>query len=203
MRKLSRVNVRESINGPIVRVINLDTLDDSAYTLACSLTRINELDLTVLFGAQGKAGQILAGYHKGGWFCGHGNFPVFRCTNPLIRFDSPTYPFYVDIHDKIQGPVIRRILGINPFRSAYDLACKLIHALERDLTVLSNPFPKLGKRVQAELSQNASLPLNAYCRSGYVLTGRHMEGWYCGQGNYPVYLQTPHEKEDPDPPEKP
>jgi len=185
------VSIKDLIGGPVVRKITILALDPSAYSVACGLMRFSERNLTVLFGEEDIDVLVLTGRHKGGWYTGHGDYPVCRSTKEYPSFLIPKDHLYVPISEKIGGRIIRKIQGISPFCSAHNLAYKLMHAGERDLTVTSNLYHKLGKRVQAELSQNASLPLNAYRRAGYVLAGLHMEGWYTGHGNYPVYLQTP------------
>ncbi|MBA7530372.1 hypothetical protein ES705_22575 [subsurface metagenome] len=75
--------------------------------------------------------------------------------------------YRVKIREIIDGPVVRLIEGINPYRSACGVACMLMISGERNLTVT------IGKNKIA----------------GQVLTGRHNGGWYCGQGKLPEYLR--------------
>lgn len=76
---------------------------------------------------------------------------------------------HVNIRNELDGEIIRKINGINPHRSAYALACRLMEAGQFNVTVM---------------------PSNAQGKAGQVLTGRHNHGWYTGAGKNPVYLHT-------------
>jgi len=148
-------------------------------------------NLTVFSTACGDAGQVLTGKRNKGWYCGQDNVPVFlHPLNTIQETSSPDpslsnhqnsffphhyishkikHPQHVNVRNCINGPIFRVIDGISTSCPAYILAFKLIKAGERDFTVLCR----------------------SNSRAGQILTGRHMEGWYCGKGNVPEYLKTP------------
>lgn len=86
MKKQHHIAVRDHIDGPVVREIIVETLNDWVYSLACRLIDTGEEDFTVMVDSHGKASQILTGRHKGGFYCGNGKLPVYLNNPPGKKF---------------------------------------------------------------------------------------------------------------------
>jgi len=88
MLKKRHIDVRDRIDGPVVRGIVVKTFNNSPYSLASRLMYKGEKYLTVMVDSLGRFGQILTGRHKGGLYCCKGKTPKYLLTPQEEKIDT-------------------------------------------------------------------------------------------------------------------